>query len=710
MDVPVLFTDTRVSQLPDAIERHLAWYTEHSEKNQIPRELLERVAASKDALFADFYHPCQVDDFFNKLRNENLEGKMLEIWGAGKIPSDLETLAKKERGELEKRALQLLAQYAVHPVTESPRAWFNRLSENTRLFAMLVGLFEGVERYWLHELYNLAVKKLRDDGVVSLSDHRQIGRDDLIEAIHAEEKEDHRVEFENAAYRTEVQHQIDNRHDLLWSLIEMWGVIIQLFQDYENWELRRSLGAAIGRLGIHYPEKFQAVVDALARHKSGSVVAVAGYALEEICHLGIYNYTFMIEALERWAKSGHPDDQWAAAAAIWRVYDQIGRTAQDDQNFGKHAQIDMAAATKERLWQALRKIGENCSRFDLKNQDLQEALKESLKEHLSEDVVENLGGWQTLNFPREIWRLIVKQYEDWTYDNANAVVYALLRIAENNPQDVVNRIQEWLEFKGCTTDNKASATLLALAQAAGAALFRKNSRPGMPLLDEHHLPLLDLVGPLLATEPETADAVFATLLVWLKQPGWPEKIHTALLKVVNRATSKAAAALRASLVEHWLDSDSPDAVSIGRALLARSYAMDGAPLDIPGHGCAVLDVDASHRGALNNAAYTGHQIASALEARLDTFSFCMGNAHPATRPGRTASTTDLRTPHDLPRLVQPGLMSLPAEARPRLRCLLVLAWDEVYDLNDLDDTTYEEQLLLVGPNLLDKPERASAVV
>jgi hypothetical protein len=705
LSVPVLHTDDKVpyEELTNSVQSHLKWYGENAGSINLAPERLEVISRCLE-IFEGFAHPYQVNKFFVDLGKANFDALMVETLEPGQSLADLARLEEKDRRVKEKETLQRFAGLVLHPVGISPHAWFKDLSRNDQLFAMLVGLFENVERSRLDELFKLAVEKFRKDGLENFADTRNYGRNDQLEAIHAIEKENHLVYFENTALLNEVRQQFENWHEMLWELVEMWGEIIGLFQDFAKWEMRRSFGTAIGWLGANHPNQLRDVLDALAHTETGTEETVSSYALEQLCIMGPQNFPLVKQILETWVNSGHPAEHVTAAAAIWRIYGRVA--CLDSANSASRLDLrqDVPGGKCTELWKILHSMGEKSRVFDLNKPIVKRILIDGLKEiqfkGLKEEYpnipVENLTGWETGNFPTKIAEKILDGLDRWVKANCNALIPSLLQIANSYPEDVVYNIKQWVEPQSERTSIPETKSLSYIALSTALTLFDRSNRLDVSLIEERHMPLLGLVEPLLRYAPEQTNHILNTLIRWLNQPGWPPKIHLALMRNFNRLTSESTSSVRYGLAKYWLDGDNAEARKIGRALLVRLCAMDGSPMDLTGHGSSVVIVDVSTKGRPYNAVL-GHLAAMAAESRLDGYVFCMGDSHPLVTPGRELHSRQLRSLYDHPRLIRPQLGSGAIKNPKQVRSLTVLTWDTVLDLGDLEEQTFTQNLLLVSP-------------
>jgi len=639
--LPVSRVSAVVEGMHAVFEKHLDRYGGYGERVHVPDKLIELARENQEKLERHFQWPFQVNHFcreLSRLSPEDDEKKLLEIAeSAGRIGK------------------------------ESPYLWFESLNDNAKLYAMLVVLFEGIDRYTLDEIYTVAAQLLREKGISGLDDPREMGLNEILERIQAQETEAHLVRFSSSAFERETRRQTVNHHHLLWSFIELPLALIETFSAPHFWEFRRDLGAAIGRLGIYHIHKLYPVLEALARHTSGGVVAVAGYALSEICCAGSEYYTFVTDLLEGWASSGDPALMWAAGASIWRIYDGLARVARGNNEESQDAQ--KAADVLSQVRDIVTTLAETCDRFNSR------ARTEALEKALAEAQVESaLSGQQFIE--SDVALLMQDQLENWAADNVRSVLHAIRRIALTNSRDIVELITSWLEAE-------EGSNLRKLGQMAGRQLFDENSDPGIQLLEERHGPLLDLVDSLLSTDEETVDTVTRALLVWLQRPVRASQIHSALLHVVNRAKREETSVLRASLSRQWLDSDSMDAQRIGRSLIARSYVMDGVPMDMPGQRYGIIVLDASREARMNRVcARTGRKLYERFDPQIDIHIVRMGETRRLAEPGQLFSSTDLQAEHDRPRILMPLL----EEFDPHSAYIaLALTWGPIIDLDDAQD-------------------------
>ncbi len=558
---------------------------------------------------------------------------------------------------------------------------------------MLVLLFSNVNYNELNEIYTLAVRELRNDGVANdfLRDPREIGLDDILEMIHAR-KETNVIRFEIQALSREVERQIPNYHHLLWSLIDsqseaggMLLKLIELSQSAEHWQFRRDLGAAIGRLGIYHTTKLRDVLETLAKHPVGGVVATAGYALDAIGRNksnSTQDIEFVSNLIQEWVESGDPDLKWAAGASIWRVYDGLVERAQ----FSEDAQS--VQEFLQQIRDAMTKLGQTYDQFNA--QAIGHAWLNALESANIADRREPKNLRDLTNLSREVERDIAQAIENqitnWASNDLHSTLHAIRQIAKTNPQDIVKQITDWLAME---EEDK----LYALAKKAAYQLFDENGHLEIQLIDERHRPLLELIGPLLSTDQNIVNTMLSTLLIWSKQDGWTEKIYEALLYVVNRGSSEDRKALRAGLLNQWIDDDSEDIRRIGQSLIRRSYIMDGIPVDMPGHHYGVMALDASYEANINSInEKIWRELHARLNSQIDIKIVRMGTTDIVAQSGDFVSASDSRTPHDYPRLLIPFLENLNSEDA---YFVLVLTWQQITDYDDVFDSPWFNHLIIL---------------
>jgi hypothetical protein len=668
LHVPQMSAKIPHEQMDKVIERHLDYYARDRKTVQVPEALALQTKKNLTRFTELFSLPWQVDQYCRKVAD---------------LPSDSPLDALIE-----------CAAKVVQAGQEPPRRWFSNLSENERLYAMLAVLFEGLDRLTLDELYVTAVHKLRSEGV-TLADARDVGLTELLEKIHAHETEAQLVRFDGPSFEQEARRQIRNHHHLLWSLIDWLWDLIEAYRAPAYWELRRALGAAIGRLGIYHRPKLHGVLTRLATETDGGVAAVAGYALDRVCQEGPEHQPFVLEIVADWVKSGNPNWMWTAGAAIWRMYDGLARTARAGDNRGL---VSVATETLGQLRADLTLLAKS---FDVFNTEArEEALRKALTDMASEaDSVDDLA--LSLLVPSEVQQRMVDQFNYWAERNLRGILHAVHWMAMGNARDVVGLLREWLTENG---DGK----LRAIGELAASQMFEESAVRDLQLMEERHRPLLDLIEPLLLADCDAVRVMMRALMTWAQQPDWAKIVHSELVRVANRAKPDAAQTLRNGLLEHWLESEEPDIQHIARSVLTRLAIMGGAPVEMPGYSHAAVVLDASLEAMRGRSlARVGQRLHAGLDPLIDTHLVRMGQITVRGAPEQPPSPALLQPSHQYPRLLYEPLAAL-SPARTSLS--VALTTGPILDFADVCSEPWADRVMVatVGkqPGWLDAHQAA----
>lgn len=622
-------------------EHYLGLYETDGMFGPVFPELLDTVRAHKPEIATNLTWPFHARSF----------GLLLKTLGPEATVDDILQCAR-QAGRVDRQRAQ---------------AWFAGLpTNNARLYAMLVALFGGIDRFQLDEIYTAVVQWLRKDGVL-LDDPRQTSLARLLEEIGAV-VEAKQVRFSDADYARQVEVEIDNNHHLLWSLKD---VILGWAREYsapEYWELRRNLGAAIGRLGIYHLDKLRTVLNDLAHDDNGGIVAVAGYALDAVCRRGPRYQAFALDLLESWVKSGHPRLMWAAGLSIWRVYDGLLEMARAS------GPTEDAQNAREALGRAREILTHLTDRFD----DFADGAKAAV-------VAAVLAAGNGQLSLAEVRRRAQEELDRWAEKMARSILHAIRRIALSDALGMVELVGTWL-------GKEKGSNLRGIGLLAAYQLFDENTGKDVRPLADRHGPLLKLAGPVLSTDDEIVDAMLAAFGSWLNDPEWEERIFAALLPLVNEGGTLKAVVLRAGLSRNWLEHEEPAARRLAQALISRSYLMDGYPADLPGHSRGLLLVDASREGRLNrSAARLGRALYQRLDSALDLDVAHLGGSLSLARPGDQPETATLQSAYPRSRLLMPPLEHWRGEG---VKLALALTWGPIADLEDLVGSPWNGCLLV----------------
>jgi hypothetical protein len=621
--------------LGKVFEGHLDRFGKHIERVDVREPVLAKARGHWQELQHLLRHPVQIERFCHKL-------------------------GELQRTEVTVEDLVRVAEEAAYIGQRTVQEAFRELNENERLYAMLALLFDGLERVMLEEIYDFAVQSLREAGVSALHEPLQDGLDDILERIRARESA-HQIEFEDEDFRAEVTRQIKNYRRLLWKLSEVLLPLCEKWNAADDWQLRRSLGAAFGRLGVYERrrlEPLQKVLVPLALHKDGAVVAVAGYMLDQVCRDAQELQVEVVEVLEDWVTSEHPDLMWAAAASVWRIYGSIASAqtgASEEPGTGR------PEALLNRLLEVIETLVRRAGQFDAEKVD--DASRED----------------------QDFW-----EQEHW-----RCAFHALISLATIHSRSLVIRLSTWLQVDG-------ELALRRLAQLVSRRLFQEHGTADAPPIETREGEWLQLILPILATAPDDAgagDAVMAALAAWLSWPGWKDRILGELLQAANRSTGRAGEALRRGLARHWLTSDADDVRQLGGDLIIRSYAMDGLPDRCRRGGLGVVALDGSLAAMRwSSTVVIALQLQRVLRSYSDLAMVRMGGAEILPEIGKPLEMSDLVSSYPRPRLLATPVTNGTA-GREAVSFVVALACGPVLDWDDALDETWAGHLILAttGP-------------
>lgn len=644
--------------------------------------------------------------------------------------------ARLGRKEANDEAIIRFAQEIAAIDSKPTGQWWQSLKLNEQLYAMLAVLFTDVDRLALDEIYDEAVRQLREDGMRSLVDARRFGRDEMLERIYAH-NDALMIKFNHIHFEQEVRRQVRNHHPLLWSLHPLLLKLIVEFRATEYWQLRQALGSALGRMGIYHLGKFEQVLLQLVEHDAGGVVATAGYALDEVCRVGVEYYSFVGGLIDSWATSENYDYTWAVGASVSRVYETVAQAARNGVPGSKRT--EQAHELRKRLLTALRKLAGSYDQFNeatrlaalvplLPTEEQSQAIDSKMK-------VQMVSAQVAERFQNRLDQMVAEV--------ANSILHSVRQIAQTNMADIVEELIQWL-----APDSKE--TQQSLAVLAANQLFGIGGDRSIHPYDSRHLPLLELIGPLLdrfahwyAEGNRNSQLVNQTLSegvkmirTWLagldwagreeERVLWQNRAYTVLLRAATHADAVCGALLRELALEHLVgDLAQPPDVSrlIGQALIARVSFMRGFPTLMPGYNSIVILVDGSSKGLAGNVgSHLGWVLFTRLDPQIDVYLYQMGNMARLAQPGEplsayapaarplpvdaTAESVKLgpgtaRAGHPLARLVVPQLEAVDAE---RTLCALLLAWDIPEDIADLQEGPWSGRLLLASEGGKSGPE------
>lgn len=551
------------------------------------------------------------------------------------------------------------------------RTWFRRLSENHKLYALLVGLFSGIKGPLLDELYVRAIGFLRRDGLTALDDPRSLGIADIREQINVHIDPDRRlppdldVTFSLPVYEREVYEQISNYNLILWSLR---GVFIELMREHsapELWRLRQVLASAIGVLCAAHRERLAEVLQEIALDRSRPVVATAGFVMAEACKREPARRQDVLDLLGSWIKSQRPALMWAAGAAVWRVYPDAA--AETDREPDPRT----AGSFRADLLETLRLLGRHAKQF-------------------SEDERRQL--WvRCRGFDGDPLAAFHAQIEVWRNLNYGCFIFAVERIMALDPATMANHLERWLLDR--------DGLLALLSRKACLNLFLNGRDPDDRFPVEQQNEMLRLIHPLLRSGRDVhqgpTEESLETVQLWLEWGACDrEKVFASLLPIANDQDPQVSLILRRSLANSWLDSECKEAQELAQRLIGRSIALQGWPMHPPGSAHGVLVLDGSSRGMAEGiSARAAVLLRALLDSQLETSLVQLGREERLAGPEEPVSTVNLRRRVPRSRLLIPALEAL---GERRISLLVILSWGEVLDRADLPDCLEVDDVRLVA--------------
>lgn len=635
--VPII--STKLLDLPAIFEKHLLSYFASDEAGH--EEVGELARRHKKKLAPLFASPFQVEHFFQKLRS------------------------RSPRSENE---IQRLATEAIQAGRQDLRGWFDALPSHVKLIGLLACLMEGIGKSVVEALYVESVRRLRAGGFEWIADLRALG---LLEAWHLlrVDSDTPQVQFTQKSIREELEWQVENRHILLWAVMQpIASDVAGKTLWREDVRARAILGAAVGWLGTWDDACFRSVLegwaharDYLAKSPENGLGSLPGYALvENLLSDRGRGRPRVMKILSNWITSHDPALMWAAGAALWRLY---------------HAASGMAT---------LEISGKEQARLGL---------------HLIERLEELVSNVNTLG-------KINKQNEA-RVQLMNCAASALKRIGEVDAPQFLSTLTSWF---GEGSKN-FSWTASRAAQFMFLDLAERRVEPDS-LDTEARLRLIEVILSRKSPESDAVVFMFDWLEQWLRWPTWGSEIRNHLLGIANWGPRSLRSALRAALSRYWMGSArSATGVSseTARALIARSYAMDGVLTQSPslGRGLLIVDSDLVYgQGSRKAEDPEGHrqaerregtlrQIIAMVEAvmaekEMDVTVLLLGAQEATVREnGALRLTTDL----PLHRLMKPGIQNIAPE---HLRMVLLLTAGPVIDLEDALDSLSADHKLVIA--------------
>jgi len=643
-----LIVSTKEFNLKNVFERHRDYYL--PEGNQIYKAIADLIHRREATLISFFASPFQIEHFFQKI------------------------LTRSPRSEKE---VLKIAQEAAQTGRQDLRGWFEGLPQHVKLVGLLACLLEGIEKVIVEEVFVDSVTMLREQGFVWIADLRELGLKEAWTLLKTASDVSY-VHFDNKYIREELEWQVENRQILLWSVMQHVATSAPEKRFWrEDVRARAALGAAVGWLGIWDKTRFRAIQelwanarDFLAKEPDNTLGSLPGYAfVERLLSDPAHGRRRVLAILADWIASRNPDLMWAAGAAIWRLYQTAA--SMTDLEISQDEQTSLRDELVTRLHTLL-----------ASSLSLSKTTKARVRAYVGKEREREKEG----EVKRKLW------------DGAS---FALKKIGEVDAQRFASTLTAWFgegsQIFSLAASRSAQFTFLDLAE-------RKDSANTLDF--EARLKPIDIILLNKSAESRVVEAMFHWLGQWLLLPAWDSAIRQHLLGIANQGPRALRTALRSALARYWLSLATEGIPGVARALIARSYAMEGVLTESPALGRCLLIIDpelilgraprktqdreAQQQAERREGAIL--QILAMVEARMAVTILLLGAQEASERANR-----GLRLTADLPlhRLMRPGVQNV---APNSVRMVLLLTAGPVIDLEDGLDSVSAEHKLVIAAN------------
>lgn len=668
-EIPIYIKD----DLGECFRKQFLWWAdeESSGTNSIVASVIKD---NLQELQKGYKSPAQIGAFFNMINKGDVISLLAKAQSEG---TDLSEIVLDENNV--KQILDQIAQNTKRfgkPDQELARLWFSSLSANARLFAMLAVLLEGIDYHIVYDIYSIFTNQLREERIEFLVEPRQLGRDDLLTEIRAEVGDDRRIHYQDRAYWEQISSQLHNWYPLLWSLVDLLLSIANKFKSPEHWELRRTIGKAIARIGVHHPHEFKNKLTEIAQVESGPIVVIAGYAMEEACLLGVENQLLIIEILIDWVETAtheHKYDlEWAVAASVWRIYSGLQRIADEKLN---------DTEIEKQIRDSTEKLSAITTKVTLQ---VSNRLIENGKNGVGKFIFNLL--WQE-DQNDTLW----KELTD-TLENLTAIIFAIRQVVPIDSNKAINILKSWFE-----SDNSG---LLIASILSTQSLFEINSHEDSQMTGEQRYKLLELLQPALEhiqfveLKSILVESIFYSVSTWHDLPGWKEKILSAFTPIFDRANDDDLELLISVIIWHWLTVRNDDVQKAGMALLSRAYLISGMPIDLSGSRSAVLALDNSREAYLNRMPLIGANLYPRVQSRIHTEIISLGKLNKVKWEGFLPTESQLHWGNNTARIILPPLEKMQVSKNP-INLLITIATDKILDNDDIADLGTQRKSLFL---------------
>lgn len=652
LTIPKIDATLTRAELKEVFENHLHFYRQAGGAISLRPATADLAGGCWEDLKEDLTEPNQVDLFCYRL---GLEPRAADRNVLVEIASRISGLRR-----------------------EATRPWFNGLRLDEKLYALLFVLLEGIGQRARFEIFALAIAVLRGDGLQQLRDPRRIGEEDLLDRLRLVPARAGEVVFQDRNYYQEVLQQAASHHHLLWSLVPSF---VDLIERTADWQVRRALGSALGRIGIGRRGELRAVLERLAGSQEPRAAATVGFALTELYQADQGAHRWSAELLEDWVSSGNPSLMWTAGAAVWRLYGalaQIPRPAQPTAEDRRHAEA--ADRGRVALLKLTGRLATDARRVNAKAKE--EAWNVAREGSRDDD---------------EAKRRVEARLRAWAKSTFQSALLAVTKMAAIDPAEVVGRIRDWLA-------EDQQRELRRLAQAASRKLFETVAGAGGAPITPLRREMLLLCGPLLSVERDEVGAVRAMLIAigrWASFDEGGRHVTLALVRVANRpASPRAAESFRTALAQLWLDCDTPPLQRLARSLIVRSLAVEGAAPHHVGGAGALLVLDTSATALGDGRRPLVQRLWRVLRARFEVAIARLGERAPIESRAAAMAALTQQDERLRPRLLVPVLAAVERRA---FALIVVFAGGEVIDVEDAEQVSPVDRLVLISPSGVGHP-------
>ena len=568
----------------------------------------------------------------------------------------------KER--VQEAGLTRLAEEIANAAVADLRVWFDGLSMDGQLYALMSYLFEGLDRASLETLFVGAISALREQGARWVKDRRRLCLGYLHEQIGRDGAAEESVELADLQLERHLAWQVGNRRLLLTAVMSALVAVAVQQRLWRDGRRRALLGAAIGRLAVHDPSAVEGDLVVLARTRSSragtpeeALATVPGSAMAEIVRGAPARTASVLQTLERWIDAGDADLAWAAGAALWRLYQAMPVARQ--RHSAAARDVHQLLKLLHRLVVRAHKLGRDTGEKKRREGPLARRSK-------AHD------------------------------ETLRCALVAVERIGAHDLEGMVAMLRQWLVAE------QEDVRWVAL-RAARRTLKRLAGRPDEPREDKYRV-LVELAARVVIDAPANAAKDALTIGRWLRWPRWRAVIEAVLLRAATAATRRQRERLRQALAGHWLASDDQLASEVARRVIERCYAMDGVLTELPELGRALVVVDPdveavpppatdpevdAARGA-ERRGLAVRRLLAAVGARWETRVVTLG-----TRPAADGAAVPVRRrPPVRPNRLMASAVA--AAAGEGARLVVVLTAGPVHDLDEGLDLARADHRLVVA--------------